>query len=77
MARELEITGENYVWVVTQSVMENLQAAQLFPVGMLGKYKNVINKLYSSLFQFNRRTFFTPKSCVCFQVNNYHYTDKY
>lgn len=37
-ARGFKITGENYVWVVTQSVMENLQAPQLFPVGMLGKY---------------------------------------
>lgn len=36
-ARGFKITGENYVWVVTQSVMENLQAPQLFPVGMLGK----------------------------------------
>lgn len=35
-ARNFKITGENYVWVVTQSVMENLQAPQLFPVGMLG-----------------------------------------
>ncbi|XP_015372673.1 PREDICTED: glutamate receptor ionotropic, NMDA 2B isoform X2 [Diuraphis noxia] len=35
-ARGYKITGENYVWVVTQSVMENLQAPQLFPVGMLG-----------------------------------------
>ncbi|XP_050443554.1 glutamate receptor ionotropic, NMDA 2B isoform X1 [Adelges cooleyi] len=35
-ARHYKITGENYVWVVTQSVMENLQAPQLFPVGMLG-----------------------------------------
>lgn len=38
-ARVYKITGENYVWVVTQSVMENLQAPQLFPVGMLGKFK--------------------------------------
>lgn len=38
-ARVFKITGENYVWVVTQSVMENLQAPQLFPVGMLGKFK--------------------------------------
>nr|AYF60461.1 glutamate receptor ionotropic [Aphidius gifuensis] len=37
-ARELKITGENYVWVVTQSVIENLQTAvgNQFPVGMLG-----------------------------------------
>lgn len=37
-ARDYKITGENYVWVVTQSVMENLQTPFAFPVGMLGKY---------------------------------------
>lgn len=36
-AREYKITGENYVWVVTQSVIENLQTPNQFPVGMLGK----------------------------------------
>ncbi|XP_058827198.1 glutamate receptor ionotropic, NMDA 2B [Topomyia yanbarensis] len=35
-AEELHITGENYVWVVTQSVIENMQAPTQFPVGMLG-----------------------------------------
>ncbi|XP_034944082.1 glutamate receptor ionotropic, NMDA 2B [Chelonus insularis] len=36
-ARELKITGENYVWVVTQSVIETmLQVPNQFPVGMLG-----------------------------------------
>lgn len=35
-AEELKITGENYVWVVTQSVIENTQANARFPVGMLG-----------------------------------------
>nr|AIG13078.1 NMDA receptor subunit 2 variant C1 [Diploptera punctata] len=35
-ARDYQITGENYVWVVTQSVMENLQTPFGFPVGMLG-----------------------------------------
>nr|CAD7194266.1 unnamed protein product [Timema douglasi] len=36
-ARDLfKITGENYVWVVTQSVIENLQTPYQFPVGMLG-----------------------------------------
>ncbi|XP_012283950.2 glutamate receptor ionotropic, NMDA 2B [Orussus abietinus] len=35
-ARDLHITGENYVWVVTQSVIENLQSPAQFPVGMLG-----------------------------------------
>jgi ionotropic glutamate receptor NMDA 2B len=37
-ARDYKITGENYVWVVTQSVIENLQTPNEFPVGMLGKY---------------------------------------
>lgn len=37
-ARDFHLTGENYVWVVTQSVIENpLQAPNQFPVGMLGK----------------------------------------
>ena len=36
-ARDYKITGENYVWVVTQSVIENLQTPFAFPVGMLGK----------------------------------------
>ncbi|XP_046659792.1 glutamate receptor ionotropic, NMDA 2B isoform X4 [Homalodisca vitripennis] len=35
-ARDYKITGENYVWVVTQSVIENLQTPYQFPVGMLG-----------------------------------------
>lgn len=37
-AKDFQLTGENYVWVVTQSVIENpLQAPYQFPVGMLGK----------------------------------------
>lgn len=36
-ARDYKITGENYVWVVTQSVIENLQTPSQFPVGMLGE----------------------------------------
>lgn len=36
-AADLKLTGENYVWVVTQSVIENLQTPAQFPVGMLGK----------------------------------------
>lgn len=35
-ANELHITSENYVWVVTQSVIENTQPHSQFPVGMLG-----------------------------------------
>ncbi|XP_032665885.1 glutamate receptor ionotropic, NMDA 2B isoform X6 [Odontomachus brunneus] len=35
-ATDQKITGENYVWVVTQSVIENLQTPSQFPVGMLG-----------------------------------------
>nr|QPZ88974.1 ionotropic receptor 10 [Diaphorina citri] len=36
IANDLKITGENYIWVVTQSVIENLQTPSQFPVGMLG-----------------------------------------
>nr|CAD7430675.1 unnamed protein product [Timema monikensis] len=40
-ARDLfKITGENYVWVVTQSVIENLQTPYQFPVGMLASQAN-------------------------------------
>lgn len=35
-AQDLKLTGENYVWVVTQSVIENTQTHPQFPVGMLG-----------------------------------------
>ncbi|XP_076303073.1 glutamate receptor ionotropic, NMDA 2B-like, partial [Lasioglossum baleicum] len=34
-AHDYKITGENYVWVVTQSVIENLQTPSQFPIGML------------------------------------------
>lgn len=38
-AKEFQLTGENYVWVVTQSVIENAQQVpSLFPIGMLGKF---------------------------------------
>ncbi|XP_011502038.1 PREDICTED: glutamate receptor ionotropic, NMDA 2B [Ceratosolen solmsi marchali] len=39
-AQELKITGENYVWVVTQSVIEDLQPSHHFPVGMIGVHFN-------------------------------------
>lgn len=36
--KDFHLTGENYVWVVTQSVIENpLQAPYQFPIGMLGE----------------------------------------
>ncbi|XP_044261867.1 glutamate receptor ionotropic, NMDA 2B isoform X2 [Tribolium madens] len=36
-AKDFHLTGENYVWVVTQSVIANpLEAPGQFPVGMLG-----------------------------------------
>ena len=46
-AREYKITGENYVWVVTQSVIENLQTPNQFPVGMLGESKFREHKMNS------------------------------
>ena len=44
-AREKELTGNNYVWIVTQSVIGESRkgtasAKPQFPVGMLGKCKN-------------------------------------
>ncbi|XP_071449894.1 glutamate receptor ionotropic, NMDA 2B isoform X2 [Hetaerina americana] len=35
-AADYKITGENYVWVAAQSVIENRQPLSQFPVGMLG-----------------------------------------
>lgn len=35
-AEDLKLTGENYVWVVSQSVIEKKDAHPQFPVGMLG-----------------------------------------
>ncbi|XP_016976783.1 uncharacterized protein LOC108042835 isoform X2 [Drosophila rhopaloa] len=35
-AEEMKLTGENYVWVVSQSVIEKKDAHSQFPVGMLG-----------------------------------------
>ncbi|XP_065211910.1 glutamate receptor ionotropic, NMDA 2B isoform X2 [Planococcus citri] len=35
-ANDYNITGENYVWVVTQSVIEKKRTLQKFPIGMLG-----------------------------------------
>lgn len=38
-AAKLGLTGANYVWIVTQSVIANSHDAPIdFPVGMLGKY---------------------------------------
>ena len=36
-ATDLKLTGENYMWIVTQSVLGNLQPASLLPIGMLGE----------------------------------------
>ncbi|KAG7296048.1 hypothetical protein JYU34_021144 [Plutella xylostella] len=35
-AADLHLTGENYVWIVTQSVLGSMQQPNKFPVGMLG-----------------------------------------
>lgn len=53
-AEELKITGENYVWVVTQSVIENVQAHNNFPIGMLGVHfdtssGSLINEISTAL----------------------------
>ncbi|CAH0546708.1 unnamed protein product [Brassicogethes aeneus] len=54
-ARDLHLTGENYVWVVTQSVIENpLQAPYQFPVGMLGVHfdtssSSLVNEIMTAI----------------------------
>ncbi|KAL0131041.1 hypothetical protein PUN28_002555 [Cardiocondyla obscurior] len=53
-AREYKITGENYVWVVTQSVIENLQTPSQFPVGMLGVHfdtssESLVNEITTAI----------------------------
>lgn len=35
-AADLHLTGENFVWIVTQSVLGSMQQPNKFPVGMLG-----------------------------------------
>lgn len=35
-AGDLHLTGENFVWIVTQSVLGSMQQSNKFPVGMLG-----------------------------------------
>lgn len=37
-AGDLHLTGENFVWIVTQSVLGSMQQPNKFPVGMLGTY---------------------------------------
>lgn len=36
-AGDLHLTSENFVWIVTQSVLGSMQQPNKFPVGMLGK----------------------------------------
>ncbi|XP_050299775.1 glutamate receptor ionotropic, NMDA 2B isoform X2 [Anthonomus grandis grandis] len=54
-AGELHLTGENYVWVVTQSVIENgQQAPNDFPVGMLGVHfdtssQSLVNEITTAI----------------------------
>lgn len=53
-AEELKITGEKYVWVVTQSVIEKTEAHQSYPVGMLGVHFDtssaaIINEIATGL----------------------------
>lgn len=35
-AADLHLTGENFVWIVTQSVLGSMQQSHKFPAGMLG-----------------------------------------
>lgn len=57
-AKDFHLTGEGYVWVVTQSVISNpLEAPGQFPVGMLGEpYK--FNLTVSGVFDVSRNKIF-------------------
>ncbi|XP_076276632.1 glutamate ionotropic receptor NMDA type subunit 2 isoform X4 [Lasioglossum baleicum] len=54
-AKDHKMTGENYVWVVTQSVIENRQMPpSQFPVGMLGVHfdtstKSLVNEITTAV----------------------------
>ncbi|XP_076271906.1 glutamate ionotropic receptor NMDA type subunit 2 [Rhynchophorus ferrugineus] len=54
-ASDLHLTGENYVWVVTQSVIESaFQAPYQFPVGMLGVHfdtssQSLVNEITAAI----------------------------
>ncbi|ERL92387.1 hypothetical protein D910_09701, partial [Dendroctonus ponderosae] len=54
-ASDLHLTGENYVWVVTQSVIETAdQAPNQFPVGMLGVHfdtssQSLVNEITAAI----------------------------
>lgn len=40
-AGDLHLTGENFVWIVTQSVLGSMQQSHKFPVGMLGNDSSI------------------------------------
>ncbi len=44
-ARDLKITGENYVWVAAQSVIATGTPPTQFPVGMLGENNSPLSGL--------------------------------
>lgn len=50
-AGDLHLTGENFVWIVTQSVLGSMQQPNKFPVGMLGTYpyQNCITSILSKV----------------------------
>ncbi|XP_058806927.1 glutamate receptor ionotropic, NMDA 2D-like isoform X2 [Phymastichus coffea] len=53
-AAEFKITGENYVWVVTQSVIQNIQPGHHFPVGMIGVHfdtssTSIVNEIATAI----------------------------
>lgn len=50
-AGDLHLTGENFVWIVTQSVLGSMQQPNKFPVGMLGNLPiSLIHILFTAVF---------------------------
>lgn len=63
-ANDYKITGVDYVWVVTQSVIGNMQTQQIqFPVGMLGEYFSLDKRIFSNK-NIAFFSFFSIRKCV-------------
>lgn len=78
VASELHLTGENFVWVVTQSVIENAQPKSSFPPGMLGVHfdtssTGLVNEISTALkvYALGVENFLTDPANKGYQLNTH------
>lgn len=78
-AEQLKITGENYVWVVTQSVIEKTEAHHQFPIGMLGVHfdtssASIVNEIGNALkaYAFGVQSFLNDSANVGRKLDSGH-----